>query len=78
MPILASRAWSTDTMYASQLMVLEVKKAPSACAPYGMLHNFSRNVASLLSCRCVEALTRAGQSDRQLLPKAVSMFEVCT
>ena len=27
--------------------------------------------------RCIEALTRAGQSDRQLLPKAVSMFEVC-
>ena len=26
--------------------------------------------------RCVEALTRAGQLDRQLLPKAVSMFEV--
>ena len=26
--------------------------------------------------RCVEALTRAGQSDRQLLPKAVTMFEV--
>lgn len=24
---------------------------------------------------CIEALTRAGQSDRQLLPKAVSMFE---
>ena len=28
--------------------------------------------------RCIEALTRAGQYDRQLLPKAVSMFEVCT
>ena len=28
--------------------------------------------------RCIEALTRAGQTDRQLLPKAVSMFEVCT
>jgi hypothetical protein len=26
--------------------------------------------------RCIEALTRAGQTDRQLLPKAVSMFEV--
>ena len=26
--------------------------------------------------RCIEALTRAGQSDRTLIPKAVSMFEV--
>ena len=32
----------------------------------------------LLFIRCIEALTRAGQTDRQLLPKAVSMFEVCT
>jgi hypothetical protein len=26
--------------------------------------------------RCVEALTRAGEVDRRLLPKAVNMFEV--
>lgn len=26
--------------------------------------------------RCVEALTRAGEVDRRLLPKAINMFEV--
>lgn len=31
---------------------------------------------TLLFNRCIEALTRAGQSDRALIPKAVSMFEV--
>ena len=42
---------------------------------HGGLQPFLPSLLSFLS-RCVEALTRAGQLDRQLLPKAVSMFEV--
>jgi hypothetical protein len=68
-------------------MALEVKKALFVCVHYGMslcsgvkkkawgLQPFLPSLLSFLS-RCVEALTRAGQLDRQLLPKAVSMFEV--
>ena len=33
-------------------------------------------LGTLLLNRCIEALTRACQSDRTLIPKAVSMFEV--
>ena len=61
-------------------MVLEVKKALFASVHYGMLAPLPKQTHCLYIyiSRCVEALTRAAQSDRQLLPKAVSMFEVCT
>ena len=62
-------------------MVLREKKALFVCVHYGLSFRFSsRNTLHQPSffIRCIEALTRAGQTDRQLLPKAVSMFEVCT
>jgi hypothetical protein len=63
-------------------MVLLERKALFVCVHYGMSFCLvpSRNTLHHQPpfVRCIEALTRAGQSDRQLLPKAVSMFEVCT
>ena len=34
-------------------------------------------LALVVMVRCIEALTRAGEVDKSLLPKAVNMFEVC-
>ena len=62
-------------------MVSQEKKALSVCVLYGMCFFFSPQRYPLHQpphVRCIEALTRAGQTDRQLLPKAVSMFEVRT
>jgi len=67
-------------MCGNQTTASVAKKGRSACARCGTFFFFFHmtGVDNYLhfTIRCVEALTRAGEVDRRLLPKAVNMFEV--
>jgi hypothetical protein len=56
-------------------MALGGRKERSVCARYG--NRFYAHFNSSLSrfFRCVEALTRAGQHDKAMLQKSITMFE---
>lgn len=70
------RVWYIDTTWRSQRMVLEVKKVLSRFARCGRLPPLRLISDNNSTFRCVEALTRAGATDRKLLLRAVAMFEV--
>ncbi|KIM36510.1 glycoside hydrolase family 15 protein [Hebeloma cylindrosporum] len=61
------------SFYASWLQ----PRCPLTCVGTLMWRMFDncRSISDFLT-RCVEALTRAGEVDRRLLPKAINMFEV--
>lgn len=75
----SDRIWSTATTYRSQMTASGAKKEPSACALFGNGTIYLLGITIYLYYtlrRCVEALTRAGEYDRSMLPRAVAMFEV--
>lgn len=61
------------------MTVLGAKKEPSVCALFGngTIYLLGTTIYLYYTLRrCVEALTRAGEYDRSMLPRAVAMFEV--
>lgn len=57
--------------------VLEARRERSACAPFGRRHVLppTHPITRQSMGRTIEALTRAGEFDKSMLAKAVTMFE---
>ena len=66
-----------DTTSAKPMMGSVAKKERSVSARSGQFtRRFSLDFFVPMPIRCVEALTRAGEFEKPLLYRAVSMFEV--